>query len=143
MLCIYRHSRRSYRIRRGAATWAAFAALICQIFLPFGHNPVAALIGIDCPGLVEAASHRHADADTLADRSGREQPARPADHDHQHSCPVCLDLQYAPPLSVVDAPALPTVALHWVSFVVDWVAPAPSAAEAFSRPLPRAPPVPA
>ena len=140
---MHRHSRRSYRIRRGAATWAAVVALLCQVFLPFGHNPVAELLGIDCPGLVEATAHHHPDADDLAGPSGREQPLRHSNHQHQRSCAVCLDLQYATPLIVVDAPALPAMALHWVTFVADWMAPAPSAADAFSRPLPRAPPLPA
>ena len=45
-----------YRIRRRVATWVGVAALICQVFLPFGHNPVAELLGIDCPGLVEASA---------------------------------------------------------------------------------------
>jgi hypothetical protein len=132
-----------YRIRREVATWAALAALICQVLLPFGHNPVAELLGINCPGLVEATHHHQADADDLANLAGRGQPLPNSDHQHQRSCPVCLDLQFATPLSVVDPPAQPALAWHWVAFAADWIAPAPSAAEAFSRPLPRAPPLPA
>jgi hypothetical protein len=129
-----------YRVRRGIATWVGVVALLCQVFLPFGHNPVAELLGIDCPGLVEAAPDHHHDADDLANPSGREQPLRHSHHEHQRSCPVCLDLQYATPLTGVDPPALPAVALHWVAFVADWMA--PSAADVFSRPLPRGPPLP-
>jgi hypothetical protein len=132
-----------YRIRRRVATWVGVAALFCQVFLPFGHNPLAELLGIECPGLVEATAHRHPTADDLAGGSDRQQPLRHSDHEHQRSCPVCLDLQYATPLITVDPPALPAVALHWVAFAVDWMAPAPSAADAFSHPLPRAPPLPA
>jgi hypothetical protein len=131
-----------YRIRRTVATWVGVAALICQVFLPFGHNPVAELLGLDCPGLVEATHHH--DADDFANLAGREQPLRHSHHhEHQRSCPVCLDLQFAAPLFVVDPPALPAVGFHWVAFVADWMAPAPTAAESFSRPLPRAPPLPA
>jgi hypothetical protein len=132
-----------YRIRRAVASWVGAIALICQVFLPFGHNPVAELLGIDCPGLVEAALDRHHDADQFADRSGGQQPLRHPHHEHQRSCPICLDLQFAAPLIVVDPPALPVIALHWVAFRADWIAAAPSAAETFSHPLPRAPPLPA
>jgi hypothetical protein len=132
-----------HRIRRRVATWVGVTALFCQVLLPFGHNPLAELLGIDCPGLLEATAHHHPAADELANGSGPQQPLRPADHEHQRSCPVCLDLQYATPLIAVDPPALPAVALHWVAFAADWVAPAPSTADTFSRPLPRAPPLPA
>src|ERR1043166_5756285 len=148
MLRIDRYSRRGwppmdYRIRRAVATWLGVVALICQVFLPFGHNPVAELLGIDCPGLVEATNDHHHDADQFADRSSGQEPLRHSHHEHQRSCPVCVDLQFAAPLIVVEPPALPMLALHWLAFRADWIAAAPSAAEAFSRPLPRAPPLPA
>jgi hypothetical protein len=133
----------SYRIRRGVAIWVGAVALICQVFLPFGHNPVAALLGIDCPGLVEVIPDHHHDAANFADRSGGQPPLRHPHHEQQRSCPVCLDLQFVASLIVADPPVLPAAALQWVAFRPDWMAPAPSGADAFSRPLPRAPPLPA
>jgi len=130
-----------YRIRRGVVTWVGAVALICQVFLPFGHNPVAELLGIDCPGLVAAIPDRHHDADRFTDGSGGPQPH--PHHQQQRSRLVSLDPQFAAPLFIVDPPALPAVPLCWVAFRADWMAPAPSAADNFSRPLPRAPPLPA
>jgi hypothetical protein len=130
-----------YRIRRAGATWAGIVALLCQVFLPFGHNPVAELLGIDCPGLVEALPDHHHDADRFAGGSGGPQPLRHPHHEHPRSCPVCLDLQLATPLIGVDPPALPALPMQWVAFGTDWIAPAPSAADVFARPLPRAPPL--
>lgn len=132
-----------HRIRREIAAWAGAVALICLVFLPFGHNPVAELLGIECPGLVEALPEHHHDADNFAGGSGGQQPLRHPHHEQHRSCAVCLDLQLAAPLIVVDPPALPAVPLQWVAFRADWMAPAPEAADAFSRPLPRAPPLPA
>ena len=131
-----------YRIRREIAAWAGAVALICFVLLPFGHGPVAELLGIDCPGLVDAISDHHHDGDNFADRSGGPPPPRHPHHEQQRSCAVCLDLQLAAPLIVVDPPALPAVPLQWLESRADWMAPAPATGDAFSRPLPRAPPLP-
>jgi hypothetical protein len=144
MLCMHRYNRRGwppmgYRIRRAVATWVAVAALLFQVFLPFG---LAAGPGVDGPGTLLEADHHYHDPG-LANAYGRDWASR---HSHTGGGPSCrlrLDLAYAPPFTAINPPALPAAALHWVAFVADWMASAPSADEAFSRPLPRAPPLPA
>ena len=126
----------SYRIRRGIATWAAVATLLFLAILPYG---LAAAPGAGCPEALLETDHRHDPG--LANSYGRDWAPR---HNHtggSSSCRLRIDLAAAPPFTVVDAPALPAMALHWVAFDADWMAPAPSAADAFSRPLPRAPPL--
>jgi hypothetical protein len=125
-----------YRIRRGIATWAAVAALLLPIFLPYG---LAAGQAAGWPQALLETDHHHDPG--LANSYGRDWIPR-----HQHTggssfCRLRIGLANAPPFTVVDAPALPAMALHWVAFVADRMAPAPSAADAFSRPLPRAPPL--
>src|ERR1700693_6158787 len=61
MLCAHRYSRRGkprmgYRIRRAIATWAAVAALLFQVFLPYG---LAAGPGAGCPEALYEADHHH------------------------------------------------------------------------------------
>ena len=117
----------------------AVAALLYQALLSFA---LAAGPGVADPrALLEAGYHYHDPG--LANSRGRDGTSR---HSHTEGSPSCqsrLDLAYATPFAVIDPPALPAVALHWVACVGAWMAPAPSAAEAFSRPLPRAPPLPA
>ncbi len=125
-------------IRRGIATWLGIAALLCQILLPFG---VAQLADATRPGWLAQAAHYHDPA--LANALG---PDWVSGHSHAGDTPsgrVRLDLAYLTPFTVMDPPARPAVVLHWVAFVADRMAPAPSGADSFTRPLPRAPPLPA
>jgi hypothetical protein len=125
-----------YRIRREIATWGAVAALLFQVFLPYG---LAAGPGDGCPEALLEADHHHHDPG-LAHTYGRDWASR---HSHTGGSSFCgprIDLATAPPFTVVDVPAFPAMALHWVAVVADWMAPAPSA-EVFARPLPRAPPL--
>src|SRR5712691_3534937 len=126
------------RMRRGIATWLGVAALLCQILLPFGLARLADAAGL---GLSTQAAHtgHHHDPD-LANSLG---PGWAAGHSHAGDTPsgrVRLDLAYLTPAIVMDPPAGPAVVLHWVAFVPDRMAPAPSGADSFSHPLPRAPP---
>jgi hypothetical protein len=124
-------------IRRRIASWVAVAALICQVVLPF---ELAAEAGVDGSAVsLEANQHYH--DPSLANSLGADWASR-----HSHTggsclCRIWLDLAYIPPLTVVDPPASPAVNLSWVVVDTEWTAPAPPAAESFSRPLPRAPPL--
>jgi hypothetical protein len=129
------------RIRRGIATWLGVAALLCQILLPFG---LARLADATDPGRSKQAAHtgHHHDPD-LANSLG---PGWASGHSHAGDTPsgrVRLDLADLTPFTLVDPPQAPAVVLHWIAFVPDRMAPAPSGADSFSRPLPRAPPLPA
>jgi hypothetical protein len=127
-----------YRIRREIATWLAVAALLFQVFLPFG---LAADPGVGDPGAFEERDHHYHDPG-LANSYGRDWAFRHSHTGGSRACPLRLDLASAPPFMVIDPPALPAVALRWAAFAAVWMASAPSAADAFSRPLPRAPPSP-
>src|SRR5216683_1189738 len=114
-----------YRIRRELAAWAAVATLLVQVFLPYG---LAAGPGVGAPGTLLEADHHHDPG--LANSYGRDRAPRHHHTGGSSSCRLWIDLANAPPFTVVDPPALPAVALHWVPFVADWIAPAPSAADA-------------
>ena len=141
---MHRYSRRgwpptSHRTRRAVATWTAVAALLFQVLLPFALAAGEGVRGTAAP--LEAALHHHAPG--LETSLGGGWSSR---HSHTGSSPADLlrvDLAYATPFTVVNPPALPPVAWCWVAFVADWMASAPAAVDAFSRPLPRAPPLPA
>lgn len=141
MLCVRRYSRRGqsrmgYPIRRKIAAWVAVAALLFQVFLPYG---LAAAPGAGRPETLLGADHHHHDPG-LANSYGRNGASRHS-HTGGSSSRPRIDIANAPPFTVIDAPALPAVALHWAAFVPDWITPAPSGADGFSRPLPRAPPL--
>ena len=123
-----------YRIQREVAAWAAVAALLFQVFLLYG---LAAGPGAGCPEALHEADHHHDPG--LANSYGRDWAPRHHHTGGSSSCRLRVDLVNAPPFAVVDAPALPPVALHWAAFVADWMASAPST-DGFSRPHPRAPP---
>jgi hypothetical protein len=126
------------RIRRAIGTWLGLAALLCQVCLPFGLARLA-----DEGGLGLSAHNEHYHDPGLANALGRDWTSR---HSHAGDTPssrVRLDLAYLTPFTVMDPPALPEVRSHGLAFVANWMAPAPSAADAFSRPPPRAPPLPA
>ena len=124
-----------YRIGRAVATLVAVAVLLVQVFLPYG---LAAGPGAGCPETMLETDHHHDPG--LANSYGRDWAPRHHHTGGSSSCRLRIDLAAAPPFMVVDPPALPAMALHWVSVVANWTAPAPST-EAFSRPLPRAPPL--
>lgn len=129
------------RIRRGIAIWLGVAALVCQILLPFA---VAQLADTPRLGLSERAAHtEHHHDPGLANSLG---PDWASGHSHAGDTTtgrVRLDLGYLTPFAVIDQPARPAVRVHWAAFVADRMAPAPSGADSFTRPLPRAPPLPA
>lgn len=127
-----------YRMGRGVATWLAVAALLFQVFLPFGF---AAGPGVDAPGALSEPDYHYHDSG-LANSYGRDWAFRHSHTGGSLPCPLRFDLACAPPFTILDPPAAPAVALHWVAFATVWMASAPSVAEAFSRPLPRAPPPP-
>ncbi len=127
------------RIRRGIGTWLGVAALLCQILLPFGLARLADAADFGRPAPAAHNEHRHDPG--LANSLG---PDWASGHSHAGDTPsgrVRLDLAYLTPHIVMDPPAGPAVVLHWVAFVPDRMAPAPSGADSFSHPLPRAPPL--
>jgi hypothetical protein len=126
-------------IRHEIAAWLGVAALFCQLLLPFG------VLQRTGPGWSEeAAHHEHHHHDPgLLNALGPDGAFR---HSHLGDTPaprVRVDLGYLTPFTVLDPPQSLAVALRWVEFVADRMAPAPSGADSFSRPLPRAPPPPA
>jgi hypothetical protein len=125
-----------YRIGREIATWAAVAALLFQVFLPYG---LAAGPGVGCPEALLGADHHHHDPG-LANTYGRDWASRHSHTGGSSFCRLRIDLATASPFAVIDAPALPAMAMHWVAVITDWMAPPPSA-DFFPRPLPRAPPL--
>src|SRR5580765_2699470 len=146
MRSMHLHSWRSgpslgHRVRGGVATWIALAALLFQVLLPF---ELAAGPGAGCPGALPQAGHHghdHHHDPGLANSHGRDWNSRHSHTGGSSSCCLRFDVAYASPFTAVTPPALPAVALQWVAFVADWRASPPSAVDAFSRPLPRAPPV--
>jgi hypothetical protein len=129
------------RIRCGTATWLGVAALLCQILLPFG---LAQLADATDPGWsAQTAHHEHYHDPGLANSLGLDWASG---HSHAGDTPsgrVRFDLAYLTPFTVIDPPTGPAAVLRWVAFVADKPAPAPSGADSFTRPLPRAPPLPA
>jgi len=127
------------RFRREIGTWLGVAALLCQILLPFGVARLADATGGSAS--TPAASEEHYHDPGLANALG---PGWISGHSHAgdtSSGRVRLDLAYLTPFAVLNPPEAPVAALRWVEFVPDRMAPAPSAADSFSRPLPRAPPL--
>src|SRR6266567_8772540 len=127
-------------IRRGIATWLGVAALLCQILLPFGVAQLADAIGPG--GLAQTTQNAHHHDPALANSLG---PDWVSGHSHAGDTPfgrVRVDLAYLTPFTVMDPPAAPAAVVHWVAFVADRMASAPSGADSFTRPLPRAPPLP-
>jgi hypothetical protein len=124
-------------IRRRVASWVAVAALICQVVLPF---ELAAEPGVDgSAASLEATRHYHDPG--LANSLGPDWASR-----HSHTggnclCRIRLDLAYIPLFAVIEPPASPAINLSWVVIDAEWIAAAPPAADSFSRPLPRAPPL--
>ncbi|MGC2413433.1 MAG: hypothetical protein WA459_12145 [Stellaceae bacterium] len=127
------------RVWRHIATWVGVAALLCQILLPFG---LARLENSGVPGeLAQAAQDQHYHDPGLANSLGRDWILG---HSHAGDTPsgrVRFDLAYLTPFAVVDPPEAPAVFVHWAAFIADRMAPAPSASDGFTRPLPRAPPL--
>ena len=135
------------RLRRTVGSWLGVAGLLCQILLPFGLAELADTTGLG--GLAQAAHHEdqrhqhHHHDPGLANALG---PDWGSGHSHAGDMPtgrVRLDLAYLTPFMVVDPPAAPAVVVRWVAFVPERMIPAPAGAESFTRPLPRAPPLPA
>jgi hypothetical protein len=128
------------RIRCGIGTWLGIAALLCQMLLPLGLAQLAEAAGADW--LAQAAHHEHHHDPGLANSLGLDWAS---EHSHAGDAPsgrVRLDLGYLTPFTVIDPPAGPATVLRWVAFVPDRMAPSPSGADSFTRPLPRAPPLP-
>ncbi len=122
---------------RRIATWVGVAALLCQVFVPLGLARLA-----DATGLGLSAPSEHYHDPSLANSLG---PDWISGHSHAGDTPssrIRLDLAYLTPFTVIGPPVSPAVLLHWVAFVADGMAPTPSATDSFSRPLPRAPPLP-
>jgi hypothetical protein len=96
------------------------------------------------PGLAAHATHtEHYHDPDLANALGSDWASG---HSHAGDTPsgrVRLDLAYLTPFAVMDPPAGSAAVVDWVAFVADRMAPAPTGADSFSRPLPRAPPLPA
>jgi len=129
------------RFRRDIGTWLGVAALFCQILLPFG---VAQLVdATDCGSLAPAANTEHYHDPSLANVLGPDWASRHSHAGDTSSGRVRLDLASLTPFAILNPPAAPAVALRWVEFVPDRMAPAPAGADSFTRPLPRAPPLPA
>jgi hypothetical protein len=129
------------RIWRRLAAWIGVAALVCQVFLPLGLARLADAAG--CGALAQAAQSEHYHDPSLANALG---PDWIAGHSHAGGAPssrVRFDLGHLTPFAVISPPEAPVVLLHWVPFVADRMAPAPAASDGFTRPLPRAPPLPA
>jgi hypothetical protein len=127
------------RFRREIGTSLAVASVLCQILLPFGIARLADATGGG--SLAPAANTEHHHDPGLANALG---PGWISGHSHAgdtSSGRVRLDLAYLTPFVVLDPPEVPVVALRWVALVPDRMAPAPSGADSFSRPLPRAPPL--
>lgn len=115
-------------------------ALLCQVFLPLGLARLAEVA--DCGVLAQAPQSVHYHDPSLANSLG---PDWIAGHSHAGDTPssrVRFDLGHLPPFAVISPPEAPAVLLHWVVFVADRMAPVPSAGDDFTRPLPRAPPLP-
>lgn len=129
------------RFRRDIGTWLGVAALLCQILLPIGVARLADATGGG--SLAPAANTEHYHDPGLATALGT---GWISGHSHAGDTSygrVRVDLAYLTPFAAMNPPEAPVVALHWVAFVPDRMAPAPSGADSFSRPLPRAPPLPA
>ena len=129
------------RIRRGIGTWLGVAALLCQVFLPLGLAQLADAQGLG--SLAQAAQSEHYHDPDLANSLG---PDWVCGHSHAGGAPsarVRFDLAHLTPFTVMDPPESPAVVMHWAAFDADPMAPAPAAADSFSRPQPRAPPLPA
>ena len=124
------------RTRHEIAAWLGVAALLCQILLPFA---VAQRAGFGRSAQAAHEEHHHHDPG-LANSLGSDGASR---HSHLGGTPsarVRVDLGYLTPFAILNPPEVPPVALRWVEFVPDRMAPAPSGADSFTRPLPRAPP---
>jgi hypothetical protein len=127
------------RIRRGVGTWLGVAALLCQILLPLGLAQLADTTG---PGvLAQAANTEHYHDPSLANALGSDWLSGHSHAGDTSSSRVRLDLASLTPFAVLDPPEAPAMTLRWVEFIPDRMAPAPSGADSFSRPLPRAPPL--
>jgi len=129
------------RIRRGIATWLGVVALLCQILLPIGVAKLADATGLGSSA--QTASEEHYHDPGLANALGADWISGHSHAGGTSSDRVRLDLAYLTPFAVLDPPAVPAATLRWVEFVPDRMAPAPAGADSFSRPLPRAPPLPA
>ncbi|HVH73682.1 MAG TPA: hypothetical protein VM755_02070 [Stellaceae bacterium] len=125
-------------VSRRLGLWAALFAVLCQIVVPIGHDPIALLVGQRCPGLdlPVAAGVPHGFAGSAhAAPSGQ-----PLAHGHGQSCPIFQSFTYLAPLGSSGPPPLPVPSfgrLH--HFLADWTGLIP-ADGSFSRPFPRAPP---
>jgi hypothetical protein len=126
------------RIRRGIGIWLGVAALLCQILLPFGLAQLADTTGAGLA--VQATNSEHYHDPGLANALGSDWISRHSHAGDTSSSRVRLDLVSLTSFAVLDPPQAPAVALRWVAFVPDGMAPAPSGADSFTRPLPRAPP---
>jgi hypothetical protein len=146
MLCMHRNNRRgkppmSPRNWRRIAAWVGVAALLCQVFLPLGLARLAD--AADRGVLAQAAQNDHYHDPGLANALG---PDGIATHSHAGDTPssrVRFDLGHLTPFAVVSPPEAPAVVLPWITVAADRMAPAPTQSDGFTRPLPRAPPLPA
>jgi hypothetical protein len=137
-LCSHRGwSPSGYRVGRGVATWIAVGALLLQVLLPFA---IAAGPGADCPVPVPEAGHDHDPG--MANSHGRDGLLRHSHTGGSTACHLRLAAAYVPPFAAINPPASPALALYWITLAADWTASAPVVDETFSRPLPRAPPLP-
>jgi hypothetical protein len=126
------------RIRHVVATWAAVAALLCQILLPFGVVQLAGAVAVGASAQRAPAAHYHDPG--LAKSLGCDWLLG---HSHAGDPPagrVRFDCGYLTPFAAINPPTEPAVLVRWAAFAADRAAPASPAANSFSRPLPRAPP---
>ena len=125
--------------RRGIGIGLGVVALLCQILLPLGVARLADATGRF--SLAPATHTEHHHDPRLANALG---PDWMSGHSHagdKSSGRIRVDLAYLTPLAVVNPPEAPAMTLRWVEFVPDRMAPSPSGADSFFRPLPRAPPL--
>lgn len=132
----------SPRVWRRVAAWVGVAALLCPVFLPLGVARLADAAG--CGVLALAAQNdEHYHDPSLANSLG---PDWAAEHSHLGDTPssrIRFDLAYLTPFAVISPPEAPAVLTRWAAFLADRMPPAPAAGDGFTRPLPRAPPLPA
>src|SRR5579864_6708307 len=117
--------------RRGIGIWLGVVALLCQILLPLGVARLADAAGLG--SLAPAANTEHYHDPDLANALG---PDWISGHSHagdKSSGRIRLDLASLTPFAVLNPPEAPAVAMRWVEFVPDRMAPVPSGADSFTR----------
>jgi hypothetical protein len=125
-------------VLRRLGLWAALFAVLCQIVIPIGHDPIALLMGHRCPGLDLPAA---GGAPLGIAGSAHAAPSRqPLAHGRGQSCLIFQSFSYLAPLGSSGPPPLPAPSFARLDHsLADWAGLIP-AAGSFSRPFSRAPP---